>query len=118
MIAAVVQAIRAHRYRYANEDDLQEALYRMLRGEGFRPKREVRLAPRDRVDLMVGHVAIEVKVDGRLRDVELQLRRYADCRDVNALVLVTTRITHLDVPRELNGKPVQVVSLLAQGALA
>lgn len=115
-ISGVVNTINAHRYRYANEDELQEGILRALLAQGFAPTREVRLAPHERIDLMVEKVGIEVKVDGPLQRVWGQLERYAQSPSVEGLVLVTTKVIHLGVPRELSGKPVHVVRI--RGPLA
>lgn len=119
MIAAaragqIAAAIRGFRFRYVREDDLQEGLAEALRSEGFELEREVRLDARNRIDLLVGRVGVEVKVAGRPDAVLRQLERYAESDLVDAIMLVTSRVRHR-VPAELNGKPVTVVQLAGWG---
>lgn len=102
--------IVAHRFRYANEDELQRGLADAFDASGIAARREVTLDAASRVDFMVGRVAVEVKVDGQARNVERQLRRYALSDQVDELVLVTNRGRHL-LPTTLEGKPVTVVSV-------
>lgn len=77
MLDRVVAAIHANRYRYANEGDLQQGLAVALERSGLTPAREVRLSPRDRIDLLVDGVGIEVKVASSTASVLRQLTRYA-----------------------------------------
>lgn len=110
---AVSALLRRHRYVYASEDELQQQLAGVLTSAGLRPVREVRLTEHDRIDLMVGDVGIEVKVKGARQRPLRQLDRYAEHPSVQGLLLVTTRATTL--PETMRGKPVAVVSLLANG---
>lgn len=104
-------ALRAlHRLRVSARDErtLQDAIGALFPDA----RREAVLDEkgRDRVDFLVPKgIAIEVKVGGGLAEVTRQLHRYAQHAQVSALVLVTTRALHLGVPRQLNGKPVDVV---------
>jgi hypothetical protein len=108
--AAVAAAIRARRYRYATEEDLQQGILEALIGQGFAARREVRLSPRNRIDLLVGRIGIEVKVGGIGRNVERQLARYAASDLIDGLVLVTNRARH-QPPATIDGKPVELVWL-------
>ena len=110
-VDAILAVIHSCRFRHANESDLQAGLARALTDAGYEVQREVRLNARDRIDLLVARVGIEVKVAGVPRDVERQLGRYARSDLVDALVLVTTRARHRP-PDTMHGKPVRVASLL------
>lgn len=111
-MAAVRIELRRHRYSYASEVELHDRLAAVLQAAGYPVRREVRLSDRDRIDLLVGDVGIEVKVKGARTPLR-QLRRYAEHEAVAGLLLVTTRAAAL--PAELNGKPLQLVSLLTNG---
>jgi hypothetical protein len=115
-VDGVVAVIAAHRFAHATEAELQEGLAEVLTRAGYSVEREARLSARDRVDLLVDRVGIEVKVDGSAGNVVRQLERYADSEDLDALVLASSRRHHLAMPAALNGKPVVVVSLMT-GAL-
>jgi hypothetical protein len=108
---AIAQILAGHRYRYRDEDDLQRQLADVLGGAGLIAHREVRLSGRDRLDLLVYDVGIEVKVGGSTNAVLAQLLRYSEHPTVGALVLVTNRARHT-APSLLGGKPVRVVKLL------
>ena len=107
-IAAVLKAAR---YRYADEGQLQEGIAAALAEAGIAAVREVPLTPADKIDLMAGLVGIEVKIAGQPAADARQLRRYAASPEVGELILVTTRASHRSVPREISGKPVHVVLL-------
>jgi hypothetical protein len=108
VIAAIVDALAGYRFAYASEDGLQQGVARALTAKGFPVEREVRLDARSRLDLLVGGVAIEVKVAGSAP--LQQVRRYLDHWRVDGLVLVTAKVTHR-LPDMLNGKPIRVVQI-------
>lgn len=64
-----------------------------------------------RVDIRVGQVAIELKVQGSAEKVLAQLRRYSEDPTVTEVVLVTTSAKHRVMPSSLGGKPLHVVYL-------
>lgn len=105
----VCAAIRAHRYVWQNEDQLQEGLAGALTASGWTVEREVRLSEVSRIDLLIGRVGIEVKIAGTVEAVARQLQRYAASDLFDALVLVTSRARHRAVPAVLGGKPVTVI---------
>ena len=92
------------------EYDLHRLVMDALEDQGLTPEHEVALAPRSRIDLMCGGVGIEIKrgkpVRGRLLE---QLTRYAQCDQVQELILVAER--SVDLPRSICGKPLRVVCL-------
>jgi hypothetical protein len=102
--------VDAHRFRYTNEDELQEGLALALTRAGHQVEREVRLNDRDRIDLLVGTAGIEVKIAGQPGRVVEQLRRYAEHDRISELVLVTSRVRH-QAPGALNGKAVTVICI-------
>ena len=77
--------------------------------ENIEHEREVRLAPGDIVDFMIGGVAIEVKIGGRKRSIYDQCERYCEHERVEALVLATS--VAMGFPPEIKGKPCYVASL-------
>lgn len=111
----VAETIMRYRYRWRTEDDLQAAIFETLAASGFEPRREVRLSERDRIDLMVGRVGVEIKVAGEPPAVLRQLGRYAESDDVDALVLVTARARHIQLPADVLGKPLVIRTLGSQG---
>ncbi|ARC56003.1 hypothetical protein AS850_02810 [Frondihabitans sp. 762G35] len=113
----IVHTLDTAQLTYVTEDDLQAEILTALAEAGVEARREVRLSDdRSRIDLMAGRVGIEVKTDGGWADVIRQLTRYANCAEIDELVLVTTRTRHHHLPAVLGGKPVHLVSLIG-GAL-
>ena len=92
------------------EYDLHRLVMDTLDAAAIPYAHEVKLGPRCRIDLMCGGVGIEIK-RGLLDKARLlnQLRRYADCEAVEALILVTEKTVAL--PRTIGGKPVKLVCL-------
>lgn len=110
MIDTISGVLRAHRFRFSSELQLQDGIENALRADGVVFERERQLG-HDRVDFFAGGVALEVKVDGSLSAVTRQLHKYAQHPDVSAVVLATTRMLHDRMPAEMCGKPVRVVVL-------
>lgn len=108
----IISILRACTFSYQSEDELQQGIFQALTEAGISSEREVKLTAHDRIDFMVGKIGIEVKVDFSAAAVVRQLHRYAQLPQIEALVLVTTRHRHCDMPETLNGKPVEVVYLL------
>jgi hypothetical protein len=114
----LAKALVAFRFRYNNEKELQAGVFHALTAlnQPFVP--EYALNPQDRVDFYLPEhgIGIEIKTnDSRggagLSAVTRQLWRYAKCDEIKALVLVTTRSKHRDLPAEILGKPLLVVYL-------
>lgn len=91
----VAELISGTRFLYQDEAGLQGALAELL-GDAFpgRLQREVWIGPGERIDFMVDRIGIEVKVGGSPAAVRRQLARYAATGAIDALILVTSRVTH------------------------
>lgn len=95
--------------RVAKEAELQAILWAHLQAIDRRTVREHILSRVDRIDFVVGHIGIEVKVKGASAYVTRQLWRYAASPQIDGLLLVTTRREHMRVigeVAEFMGKPV------------
>ena len=92
------------------EYDIHAAIARALADAGLEYEHEYRLGPRRRIDFRVGRVGIEVK-KGRPVSSELraQLQKYLESDALDAVIVVTQRVTAL--PVTIGGKPVRLVSL-------
>jgi len=107
-------AIEGYRFDTSSELDLCDGIERALgelRLQTVPVRREVRLGS-DRLDFMIGSIGIEVKVDGSLSALTRQVHRYLARDEVHALLIVTTRSTHMNMPAEMNGKPLRVLHLI------
>ena len=91
---------------------LQDLIAEVLARAEIAFEREVRLSAHDRIDFVCGSIGVEAKVDGSLTAITRQLHRYAQSDRLAHLMLVTTRMRHLTVPRSFNGKRVEVVHLI------
>jgi len=110
--AEVARLVGARRYGYNDEVSLHALLAEVLEGAGMTVRREVRLTPRDRIDLLVDTVGVEVKVANTPVDnLEAQCKRYLRCPEVESLVVVTTRSQHRALPLVILGQHVHVVYL-------
>lgn len=104
----IVDLVAGHAFVTGNEHALQAALAEVLAAAGLTPQREARLSAQDRVDLLVGDVAVEVKVAGSLVTALRQCQRYARSPQVSAVVLTTTVPEHRQAPPAIGGKPLLV----------
>jgi hypothetical protein len=109
--AQIASTLRGHRYLYDDELDLQDSLDDVLTGAGHHVAREVSLSARDRIDLLVGTVGIEVKIAGTADALCRQLTRYAHHDEIRELVAVVGRANLTDLPEAVAGVPVTVVYL-------
>lgn len=107
--AAIADVVAGHAYRYADETQLQAGLEEAMCRAGYQPVREVALGGAGRIDFLVDRVGVEVKVAGEVGAVHRQLVRYAARREVDELLLVTTRRVHTRLPGTIGGKACRVV---------
>ncbi len=108
-VEKLLATLRARRYHFANEDELQRGIALALEADGWEATREAKLSGRDRIDFLVGNIGIEAKVDSSATEVQRQLIRYAEHVTITALVLVTSRSSHRVLPRAINDKALHVV---------
>lgn len=111
-------AIVSYRFRYKDEKELQAGVAQCLTKLKLPFKSEYSLNPKDRIDFFItkSGIGIEVKTnDSRggagLAAVTRQLWRYAKADNIKAIILITTRSKHRDLPSEILGKPLYVVYL-------
>lgn len=95
----------------AGEKRLQDTIEAVLVRESLDYKREFSFSRKDRIDFLLEHIGLEVKVDSSPAAVLRQLFRYSEQEAVGELLLVTTRSKHRNLPTEMNGKPVRVLYL-------
>lgn len=105
------RAIANRPFWYRTEADLQAQVGDVALHLGMTAEREVRLSERDRIDLLIGRLGVEVKVAGATNTVARQLLRYAASDRVDVLLLVTTRLAHLQLPQSVGGKPLIVAPI-------
>lgn len=104
----VITALGESRFTWTTESELQHGVAAALEARGLDVEFEVRVDARNRLDLKVGRVGIEVKIDGTWRSVRRQLERYAELDAIDALVLVTSRPSHRQIESRIAGKRVVV----------
>jgi hypothetical protein len=103
----VTAVLWAHRFHFANEEQLKDGMARVFNAAGIVFAREIVLGPRDRIDFLLPcGLGIEVKVKGSMTEVVMQLARYAEHHLVAGLLLVSTKSQLLAVPATLGGKVV------------
>lgn len=109
---ALLEAVRSTRFHYVSEDDLQRGMAELLTSLGISYEREYRLDAQSRIDFLVdGALGIEVKIDGSASDLGYQVLRYLQNDAIKGLVVISTRSSHRDLPKTLEGKPIWVVYL-------
>ncbi|MBR5287797.1 MAG: hypothetical protein IKU34_04295 [Clostridia bacterium] len=93
-----------------SEVELHELVKDALERAGFCPVHEARIAPRCRIDFLVGDLGIEIK-KSRPDPARLirQLTRYAACREIAQLLVIAPR--GVTLPKAIGGKPVGQIAL-------
>ncbi|SIJ20642.1 bacteriophage protein gp37 [Mycobacteroides abscessus subsp. abscessus] len=113
----LVDVLRNHTHRGSREFDIQDSIERVLRAKGYQVERERRLSERDRPDFLINeHVVIEVKMKASGTAVLAQIGRYAEHRQVRAIVVASPRHSTLgQIPELIHGVPIYPVSLPGVG---
>ncbi|MGU3387199.1 hypothetical protein ACLBYG_22005 [Methylobacterium sp. D53M] len=105
---ALCAVLRGKRMRCSTEIQLQDDIASVLTAAGIAFERERWLGPETgRIDFIAGGVGLEVKVKGGAREIYRQVARYCDHREIDALVLATTRAVSLPALT----KPVLILDL-------
>ena len=94
----------------SSEEELHVQVSSALAAAGIGAVHEARLAARCRIDFLAGNVGIEIKKRRPEREKLLaQLTRYADCEQIEQLLVVAPRGVNL--PKQIDGKPVTMLAL-------
>jgi hypothetical protein len=109
MVKEIVTAVAGCKFLFSTEEELQHGLEYAFGQVGLEFFREERLSDGDRIDFLVSRIGVEVKIGGSLAALAAQLLRYAQSPRLDALVLVTARRQHDNLPETLNGKPLTVI---------
>lgn len=122
--AALVEAIRAalaaRRFSYTSEAELQAAIGNALNDELIANVPEHKLRAADRIDFFIPWsianpsesrgVGIEVKIAGSPSELLRQLMRYAECPQIEALIVFTDKLRLARaIPETLNAKRITVI---------
>ena len=96
--------------RTMDEIEIQREVELQFRSHKIPYDREVRLAPRCRLDFLVDSIAVEVKKrrPAKARLVR-QIEKYASLPNIKGVIIVLER--HIDIPEIICQKPVKVFSL-------
>jgi hypothetical protein len=109
LVVTALKRIRSH--VIISEYKLHEIIARELTNEGISFQREVPLGPRNRIDFLTSNgIGIEAK-KGKPNEQQVfnQLERYSQFESVTGLILLIER--YMDLPEEINGKPVRSIGL-------
>jgi hypothetical protein len=95
-------------HKTGSEAEFQATTEVALTTAGVEFQREVRINAQDRLDFLVGRIAIELKISGFPNEVSRQLQRYAQHADIDEIILLTSKTTLCRMPQQLSGKPIHV----------
>lgn len=108
--ARIARIIEGTRINVTTERASHDAIAAALTRDGLEVRREVVLSPKDRIDIMVNGIGVEVKTGHSRREIHAQLVRYAKLDAIEGLVLATGVAWPTDM-REIGGKPFRSASL-------
>ena len=125
LIDQLVEEIKGYRFSFIDEDELQMGVERVLQHVNAPYTREYRLSDKDRLDFFVPidygfdeglelapeGIAIEVKINGTLTDLTMQVHRYMQSEVVLGTIVVTPKMKLIRLPAEINDKPVGIAHL-------
>lgn len=93
-----------------SEEQLHRQAAEAFANAGLEAAHEISLAPRCRIDFMVGDIGVEIKKKRPQRaPLVAQLTRYANCPQIARLIVLAPR--GVDLPKSIGGKPVTMMSL-------
>ena len=96
--------------RMMEEIDIQNEIELQFRKSHISYQREIKVAPRCRLDFLVGDIAVEIKKRRPARGkLVRQIERYASLPIIKGVVIVLEKNTSL--PRTICDKPVKIFSL-------
>lgn len=98
-----------YRLTFRHESELQEQIADILGREQIGFVREFKLSKLDRLDFLLGRVALEVKILGSINEHLRQIKRYNAHPEIDGTILLATR--PFPVPDTLSGKPVRCINL-------
>lgn len=112
-VDAVLDVLSAVRITAAREADAQAQIAQALIDAGIACEREVRLSARDRIDVLAGRIAIEVKTSPTSKQsLWRQVQRYAGHESIDAVIVASTLYRNLvGLPPELAGTPIIPVAI-------
>lgn len=115
MLIALANTLSKYGYRFKDEKQLHDGIADVLSRAGIAYKRE-HVAGRDRFDFLCNTgTVIEAKIKGSMSEALRQAERYCQNEEVESVLIVTTRATHLlNEACKFNGKQVQVLKLRGQ----
>lgn len=106
------RVLRAVKYTYSTEKELQDGIARVLGAAGVAVDREYKLADDlGVIDFRVGRIGIEIKTKGSPTQVARQLIRYCKSDELDEIILVTGRVALGELPDQLGGKKLYVLAL-------
>lgn len=113
LVPEIVKALKAYRFNYSSEKELQEGVELALLGAMIPFERE-KILGNDfgTIDFLVdGRIGIEIKTQGSPTMVARQLLRYFECGNISELILLTGRSRLGWLPATILGKKLTVVTL-------
>lgn len=109
----VAAVLRAFKFHYAREKELQDGIALAFEKSGVPFEREVKIGTEGEIiDFLVsGAIGVEVKIKGSPSAVARQLLGYARCLEIREIILLTGRARLGRLPPIISGKPLHVVAL-------
>jgi len=103
--------------RYMDEAPIHDEIKKIFDMNGITYEHEYKLIPHKRFDFWLDGIVIEVKKKKPSKITLLnQLNRYTKADEVKAIIVALEE--SMDIPKELNNKPIFVVSLNANWGVA
>jgi len=103
--------------RYMDETSIHEEIMKIFDQENIQYEHEYKLIPHKRFDFWMDGIVIEVKKKKPSKITLLnQLNRYTKADEVKAIIVALEK--SMTLPKELNNKPIFVISLNANWGVA
>jgi len=107
-LVELIDLFSRYKFRFSTEAELQLAIEKVLTVAGLKFTKEAVLSSKDRVDFLLDSgIGIEVKIGGSAMQLARQVRRYCESEKITGLLVVVTKSKLLDLPKELNSKPIE-----------
>lgn len=104
----LIKLLAGYKFHFSTEAELQAAIEKVLVISEAQFTKEAVLSSKDRVDFLLDSgIGIEVKIGGSAMQLARQVRRYCESDKITGLLVVVTKSKLLDLPKELNSKPIE-----------
>lgn len=106
----IIFILKKYKLVITNEKMLQKEIAAIFHNLDIPFTREKVIGPKSHIDFLFDNgVGVEIKIKGNSRKIYDQCLRYAECADIQSMLLITTKT--MGIPNVIKGKPFHILNL-------